>query len=158
MIRYFMFSARNSTAGKSPARRPVRLSHLLLFLFALAAPTAGDIGSCGQPIADLDPLKFFAEKQFYDCQMCTDCGFATQFCELSCDDIYVETDFPENCFPLVHDGEVCLGALRATSCGDYVNYVGDSQPTTPSECNFCPVDQGPNASAAQTSGAGGGAQ
>jgi hypothetical protein len=47
--------------------------------------------------------------------------------------------FDPDCFPLVHDGEVCLNALRAASCNDYANYVDDLAPTVPTECNFCPL-------------------
>ncbi|HZO14210.1 MAG TPA: hypothetical protein VFB62_13155 [Polyangiaceae bacterium] len=117
----------------------------LLALFVLAAPTAGDIGSCRQEAAELDNIKFFAEKKSIDCGKCVECGHATTLCRQACNDPFdPETAvFPEDCVPLVHDGEVCLNALRAASCSEYATYVDDAAPTVPTECNFCPLDQRP---------------
>jgi hypothetical protein len=46
--------------------------------------------------------------------------------------------FPDDCLPLVHDGEVCLRALLDADCDEYSRYVV-SDPEIPLECNFCPV-------------------
>jgi hypothetical protein len=116
---------------------------LLPLALALAAPTAGDIGSCGQEIADLDPAKFFDEKRQRDCQTCTECDFATETCRRACEGALTETSFPEGCFPLVHDGEVCLNALAAADCDEYAPYVDDLAPAVPTECNFCPPEARP---------------
>ena len=105
----------------------------------LIAPTVGDIGSCGQEIVELDPVKFFADKAFIDCQQCTDCDISSDTCRRACRGELEAEAFPENCFPLVHDGEVCLNALRAAGCSDYLLYVDDAAPAVPTECNFCPV-------------------
>ncbi len=133
---------RRATAG--PRRRSLVKLALVAMLF-IAGPTAGDIGSCGQEIVELDPIKFFGEKQAIDCRQCLDCDFLTTFCEDSCGDVLLESSFPEDCFPLVHDGEVCLNALRAAGCDEYAAYVDDLAPTVPAECNFCPPDQKPEA-------------
>ena len=58
--------------------------------------------------------------------------------------------FPPGCFPVVHDGEVCLNALLAADCDDYREFVADEGRTVPTECNFCPPrdvapDAGPEA-------------
>ena len=116
---------------------------LTLLVLCVAAPTAGDIGSCGQELQLLDAQKFFGEKQFTDCLMCRECGIGTQFCADSCGEVLLQDSFPEDCFPLVHDGEVCLNALRAASCDEYTTYVDDLAPTVPTECNFCPVGEKP---------------
>jgi hypothetical protein len=115
-----------------------------LLVLCLAAPTAGDIGSCGQKIAELDPEAFFADKSVIDCQKCIKCKLAGATCNKACSNKGVKT-FDENCFPLVHDGEVCLNALRAASCSEYQSYVDDVAPTVPTECNFCPLATKPAA-------------
>lgn len=103
------------------------------------APTPGDVGGCGQQPDNLDPPTFFATKKAIDCSRCGECGIVTQTCVDACDEnVGWDTEFPEGCFPLVHDGEVCLRALQYASCDDYESYVADSSPSTPSECNFCP--------------------
>lgn len=131
--------------------RSLRLAWLVL---ALAAPTAGDIGSCGQEVAELDPEAFFLGKAEIDCQACLRCGFATQTCERACTPSSIEATFEENCYPLVHDGEVCLNALRAASCEEYARYVDDLAPSVPTECNFCPLSERP-ATVSTAGGAGG---
>ena len=88
-------------------------------------------------------MKFFSEKQFTDCNMCQECGFDTQFCKDSCVNLLLQSSFPDDCFPLVHDGEVCLNALRAEDCEGYGPYIDDVAPTVPTECNFCPVGERP---------------
>jgi hypothetical protein len=129
-------------------REPRRLSLVklsLLVLLFVAGPTAGDIGSCGQEVAELDPVKFFSEKQAIDCRQCQECEWSTLACEQACGTVLIESSFPADCFPLVHDGEVCLNALRAADCDEYAAYVDDLAPTVPTECNFCPPDQQPEA-------------
>jgi hypothetical protein len=117
-------------------------SRLLLAAIALVfctGPTPGDVGGCGQEPDNLDPPTFFATKKAIDCARCEECGFVTQSCLDACDQtVPWETEFPEDCFPLVHDGEVCLRALQYASCGEYEEYMSDVAPTTASECNFCP--------------------
>jgi hypothetical protein len=107
-------------------------------IFFLAAPTAGDIGSCGQSADDLDAFKFFAAKGGIDKAKCDECGYSTTICENLRQGKVETTEFPEGCFPLVHDGEVCLDALLASDCDDYRDYVADLGATVPTECNFCP--------------------
>ena len=116
------------------------LAKVLLVVFAVAAPTAGDIGSCGQPSAELDPVIFFAEKASSDCLRCVRCPFATLACERACSGV-ANVAFEEGCYPLVHDGEGCLNALDAAPCEEYASYVDDASPTTPTECNFCPLSE-----------------
>jgi hypothetical protein len=108
----------------------------MAFLF-LMAPTAGDIGGCGQAADDLDPNKFFTDKQQVDCQRCMDCQILTNACMVACGPPMGGT-FPINCYPVVHDGEVCLDALQAASCGAYQSYVADQGASVPTECDFCP--------------------
>jgi hypothetical protein len=103
-----------------------------------AAPVPGDIGSCGQPVQQLDARVFFRAKQNVDCQRCEECGIHTLNCGAACNQPTMETAFPADCLPLVHDGEVCLRKLLHTSCGDYESLVSDKAPTVPSECDFCP--------------------
>ncbi len=118
-------------------RRSLALPLALVFCLA---PTAGNIGSCGQEAVLLDADKFFANKQYVDCSRCTECAIFTGQCDLACGKIALVGVFPEGCFPLVHDGEVCLDALGVASCDDYASYMADEAATTPYECNFCPLD------------------
>lgn len=101
------------------------------------APAPGDIGACGQTAQDLAPEAFFASKQVIECSRCRECGLRTAACELACDGGATPTEFPPGCFPLVHDGTVCLRALTRASCEDHRQVVAD-EPRVPSECNFCP--------------------
>ncbi len=128
----------SSRARKRPGFGEIaRLS--LLVLFFAAAPTAGDIGSCNQAENDLDPGKFFATKQAIDCERCGECQIATKACDRSCSPGLVLRDFEPGCVPLEHDGEVCVDALAAASCGDYESFMADSDATAPTECQFCPI-------------------
>lgn len=127
----------------------------VLSLTVLMAPTVGDIGSCGQDVVELDPVKFFAEKAFIDCAQCTECDLASGLCDRACQGILDALLFDDDCFPLVHDGEVCLNALRAASCDDYASYIDDAAPTTPTECNFCPVELEPTSAVTGAGGSGG---
>jgi hypothetical protein len=120
-----------------------RSSRVLLLgaVVLVAAPTAGNLGSCGQTAELLDEDKFFAAKRAVDCSRCEECGLSTEACVRACDGVRTDFEvFPEECAPLVHDGEVCLDALLAASCSDVEGYVADQAPTQPTECNFCPVD------------------
>ena len=123
---------------------PGPASRLLLSAIALlfcAAPVPGDVGGCGQQPQALDPATFFATKQAIDCRRCTECGLASAICTQACaDDSAIEDGFPEGCFPLVHDGEVCLRALHYASCDDYAEYIDDRAPSVPTECAFCPEE------------------
>jgi hypothetical protein len=101
------------------------------------APTPGDIGGCGQAAQDLDPETFFLSKQTIECDRCRECRIRTPACEAACSGEPVPTEFPEGCFPLVHDGTVCLRALTRASCDDHRAFSGEP-PSVPSECNFCP--------------------
>lgn len=118
--------------------RPRELARLaIVALFFLAAPTAGDIGSCNQTAEDLDPGKFFEAKQNLDCDRCFDCAITTKACEVACGPT-LPLSFPKGCYPLVHDGEVCLDVLEVASCSDYASYMADTGGTIPTECDFCP--------------------
>ena len=132
----------------NPAHRRIHPAEIarvaLVSLFFLAAPTAGDIGGCGQTAEDLDAMKFFDTKQTVDCRRCLECALLTDTCELACGAALPIT-FPDGCYPLVHDGEVCLDALEVASCDDYQNYMADQGATIPTECNFCPPREAPDA-------------
>lgn len=125
-----------STSRAPRAHEIARLAVLLLVF--LVAPTAGDIGSCGESPADLDSVKFFRAKETIDCRMCLLCGMATLACERACDESPNQAAFPLGCFPLIHDGEVCLNALEASGCDEYRGFMADQGATVPTECNFCP--------------------
>jgi hypothetical protein len=118
-----------------------RLAALLLFV--VAAPVVGDIGSCGEPPADLDAAAFFRAKADVDCARCDECNFTTAACTRACDRTGSPAAFPEGCFPLVQDGEVCLRSLQASSCEIYTSFVADEGATIPTECNFCPQEAQP---------------
>ena len=119
--------------------RPIEILRLaMIALFFLAAPTAGDIGGCNQTAEDLDTAKFFSEKQNVDCRRCVECNLTSASCTLACGPTLAQS-FPEGCFPLVHDGEVCLDALAASSCTDYQSITADNGATIPTECDFCPL-------------------
>jgi len=137
---------------------PVEIARLaVIALFFLAAPTAGDIGSCSQRTDDLDPARFCEAKQNLDCLRCEQCKLKSQYCTRACgqslpvafpDDVrqhcYAQVvdagkvAFPVNCYPVVHDGEVCLDALKAASCSDDQSFTADQGSNIPTECLFCP--------------------
>jgi len=104
----------------------------------LLAPTPGDIGGCGETARDLDPVAFFSSKQAIECSKCGECGLSTPGCERACERDEVPEEFPPGCYPLVHDGTVCLRALTQASC-DVARQVVADPPSVPSECNFCPL-------------------
>jgi hypothetical protein len=126
-------------ASMPPSLRALAVATLVLG--ATAAPTAGDIGGCGQEAVLLDAARFFEIKQVVDCERCTECTLFTRACDRACGTATIEGSFPEGCYPLVHDGEVCIRALESTSCSDFADFVADSSPTIPTECDFCPVDE-----------------
>jgi hypothetical protein len=121
----------------SPSRSQLMLVAVLALAFG-AAPTVGDVGSCGSPATDLDPGAFAASRKGIDCRRCTDCGLSTETCRNDCDPNASGTaGWPSMCHPLEHDGEVCLRALLAASCSSYASFVDDVAPTVPTECDFC---------------------
>lgn len=103
------------------------------------APVPGDIGGCAQARQELDPEAFFRKKAYIDCEQCTSCGLRTAACDQACAGGVPNRVFPPDCRPLVHDGQVCLNALRSASCDDYDTYMSDQSPTVPTECEFCPL-------------------
>ena len=115
--------------------------------FMVMAPVAGDIGSCGQEALELDPAVFFWEKLGIDCARCLECELQTESCLQACEKPYdPNATFDPDCFPLVHDGEVCLNRLYSASCDEYAQYMNDAAPASPTECNFCPLDLKPESS------------
>ncbi len=117
-----------------------RLAAVAVVLLGVAslAPTTGDVGGCGATVTELDEARFARARKLVDCQRCTECGISSQRCVAACDPKAPnEVGFPPRCFPLLHDGEVCLDALLAASCGDYALYVDDSVRAIPTECEFC---------------------
>ncbi len=130
-------------ARKWPLSGAVRAGGVAALWLVVAAPTAGNIGSCGLERADLDATKFFTEKRRIDCARCVSCALATAACDEACGASAVPSEFAEDCFPLTHDGEVCLAALTHASCEDYASYVADAGATVPTECNFCPPERKP---------------
>lgn len=125
----------------APQKRPSRADVLRLAIavvFFTAAPTAGDIGSCGQAEDELEPARFFGAKQEVDCQRCADCELTSDACGKACSPGLLIREFPPGCVPLEHDGVVCIDALAAAGCGDYRRYMADDASTIPTECNFCP--------------------
>ncbi len=118
-------------------RRTLALCAVLAIVLG-AGPTVGDIGSCGDQAAPLDLATFQAERKAADCQRCRDCGLMTQTCMDACDPNKPSSvSWPSTCYPLQHDGVVCIDALLAASCSAYASYVSDTSPTVPTECDFC---------------------
>lgn len=118
---------------------------MVLALFALA-PTVGDIGGCGGTDEVLDARKFFQARLDLECERCGECELTTPACRRACNkSTIVPGTFPAGCRPVVHDGEVCLRAIEALSCGGFADVV-DPAPIVPTECDFCPeraVEAGP---------------
>lgn len=126
--------------GGAPLRNGVVRAALAIgVVLFCAAPTPGDVGSCGQRVQLLDPPAFFERKKATDCAKCRECDLKTDYCSAACDDDEEpKTEFPEGCEPIVHDGEACLNALDAAGCGDYEDFVRDEGRKSPNECRFCP--------------------
>jgi hypothetical protein len=95
------------------------------------------VGGCGEPARDLDPTVFFLSKRGIECQRCDECGIRSAACQEACGDGAIPNDFPAGCFPLVHDGTVCLRAITQSSCAAHRRAMG-VPPLVPGECNFCP--------------------
>jgi hypothetical protein len=124
-------------AGAAVRRSELAFAAVLALVFG-AAPTVGDIGSCGQQATPLDETTFAAQRKALDCRRCTQCGLTTQTCIAACDPTKPgDVAWPSTCFPLEHDGVVCIDALEAASCSDYASFVADVAPTVPTECDFC---------------------
>lgn len=122
---------------KGPRKRHLLLAATFAVLFG-AGPTVGDVGGCGATVEPLDVARFARARKTVDCERCTDCALSTQRCKDACDPkVPSDVAFPARCFPLYHDGEVCLRALLAASCTDYALYVDDQVREVPSECEFC---------------------
>jgi hypothetical protein len=124
--------------GPRVADRKVHGLTIVVAVVLGMGPTVGDIGSCNQDVDPLDPATFFALKAGVDCERCGECGLSGRPCQTACT-ATPPTSFLPGCHPLVHDGEVCLHALIHASCGDYASYTDESNPTAPSECQFCPL-------------------
>jgi hypothetical protein len=122
-----------------PRRREIATVALLAVVFG-AGPTVGDVGSCGTSATALDEKSFAAERKALDCSRCSQCGIVTQTCTDACDPKKPSTvAWPATCYPIEHDGQVCIDALEAASCSTYAGFVSDVAPTVPSECDFCHV-------------------
>lgn len=146
-----MTAPKRPTGSASPTKR-WRGGAILLGLLC-AAPTVGDVGSCGSEAVALDATSFYAARARLQCRRCGDCALQTAACVRACvlaqnpgdaaaldlgaDAGVGVTQWPAECHPVIHDGEVCLRALEAVSCGDFARAVSPS-PIVPSECDFCP--------------------
>ena len=118
-------------------KRDLVFASLLAVIFG-AAPTVGDTGSCGKTAQEIDDKAFGAARKKLDCEHCTACGIKTDRCAAACDPLTPsDVSFGPTCRPLLHDAEVCLNALGASSCGDYAKWVSDDVRLVPSECDFC---------------------
>jgi hypothetical protein len=116
-----------------------RLAIVVLGVLSMA-PTAGDVGGCGTEVTALEPATFALVRKDLDCERCRECGIGSARCERACDPATSpETSIPATCQPLMHDGEVCIRALKSASCDAYATYVADVSPKAPSECQFCKV-------------------
>ena len=112
-----------------------------LFALMCMAPTPGDVGGCGTTPAELNVEDYAFARKSQDCERCRDCALTTHRCSRACDPNQPpDTALPTTCRPLVHDGEVCIRALHAASCGTYATYVSDTSPSQPSECDFCQIE------------------
>lgn len=124
-------------------RRRVLAATALVALVFGTGPTVGDVGGCGQSATALNESRFVSARKKVDCQRCQECGIETARCASACDPKQPsDVGFPAGCAPLLHDGEVCLDALLAASCGDYASYVSDQFREVPTECQFCLGDGG----------------
>jgi hypothetical protein len=124
----------------------VRFEHargwLALLALCCLGPTPGDIGGCGQVAKDLDPGVFFDSEVAIECSRCIECQLDSSACTDACAGTDVPRAFPDGCFPLVHDGTVCLRALTVASCEELQKMMSDP-PRVPTECNFCPPETKP---------------
>lgn len=106
------------------------------------APTAGDVGGCGAEVTALDDATFAKARSELDCRRCAECNVPTTRCKNACDPSKPPaTQIPKSCQALKHDGEVCLRRLESVSCEVFGSYVSDLAPATPSECQFCKLEE-----------------
>jgi hypothetical protein len=126
-------------------RRPpgrASIGFVVILATLVAAPTVGDIGSCGTPAEPLGAPEFFSARLSLECDRCNTCGFtASPICKQVCADLQKKrfpSTFPDGCHPVTHDGDVCLNAIEALSCNDFGDLVTDP-PIVPTECDFCPA-------------------
>lgn len=106
-----------------------------------AAPTAGDVGSCGNSAVDIDEARFATARKVLDGRRCKECAIESARCKAAMDpDVPSDVSFGSTCRPLVRDAEVCLDALTVASCGDYRKYMSDDERLIPGECDFCRGD------------------
>lgn len=126
-------------AARRVRKREVAFAALAFLVFG-AGPTVGDVGSCGTEAVPLEERRYARARKILDCRRCRECGLRAPRCERACADREApEAAFPDTCRPLLHDGEVCLRALDAASCGEYARFVDPVSPSVPSECDFCRV-------------------
>jgi hypothetical protein len=110
----------------------------------LMGPTPGDVGACGRTAAELDKNAYAESRKLVECSRCQECGIDGDLCRRACDPAQPPTtQLPATCRPIVHDGEVCLRAMRAASCSTFATYVDDAAPQAPTECDFCRVPPPP---------------
>ena len=127
------------------AKRRLRALPVVVVGLLLMAPTVGDTGACGRTATELEHDRYANARKLQDCQRCQECGLQGARCLRACDPKALpEIELPATCRPLYHDGEVCLRALGAASCGTFATYVDDDAPSTPSECEFCRVAPAPS--------------
>lgn len=127
-------------ASTATAQRGTGIKLAIAFIATLfcLAPVPGDVGGCGQEPDDLDARAFFAQKAAVECRRCGECGVLGGPCDAACSPDPATWTFPAGCFPLVHDGEVCLDALYVASCDAFAAFVDERAPAVPTECDFCP--------------------
>jgi hypothetical protein len=126
---------------KATIRRSTLAVVALVALVFGAAPTAGDIGSCGKTAVDIDEARFASARKTVDRRRCLECKIDTNRCKAAIDpDVPSDVSFGLLCRPLVRDAEVCLNALTTSSCGDYRKYMSDDERLIPGECDFCRGD------------------
>ena len=131
---------RAGASGNETTRvRSGELAIAAVFAIGLCtAPTVGDVGGCGTSASSLDLATYSFDRKVIDCQRCKQCGLASDTCKTACTrDAPSNVSWPSSCNPLQHDGDVCIRALKAASCGDYAAFVDDIAPTEPTECDFC---------------------
>jgi hypothetical protein len=124
------------------SRKRMYVAALLLLTPLLAAPTVGDVGGCGTEAEALDVPVYQSARKELECERCAECGVQTARCARACDLLApADIAIPSTCRPLLHDGRVCVRALRAASCDEFARFVDDLSPSTPSECAFCRITE-----------------
>ncbi len=121
-------------------RRQLVFTAVVALVFG-AAPTAGDVGSCGKTAQDIDEMRFGVARKKIDLRRCDECKIGTKRGEAARDPMVPsDVSFGATCRPLVRDAEVCLDALATAPCGDYRKYMSDDERLIPGECDFCRGD------------------